>query len=707
LPLNEASDAQPAGGPAWRRDGEMTGAGTAQQTRPSGRLEGRPAPRWLQRVRPPRSAALEGTIAVVRLLPRVDARRTALLGAGVLAGSVLPVATGVCLGLLAGSVAGAAGLDSPAGRTTLVLFALVCLLSILERVAGQLHYTLATTFARQIDLHLQERVMAAVGRPEGVAHLEDPQILDLIKNAQGVGTEGIRPGSAVTALATLLPSWLRALGAAAVLLAFSPWLGLAWIAVWPLVLAVLMREFIRVSQAAGYGAATVRRAQYYADLALAPGAAKEVRVWGLLDWLVGRFQGAWLEAIEPVWRQRRPGRPVVWLSTAVVVGINLASYVLLAYAALRGDIALAALAVYAGSVQAASFFRAFDDPNAHLAYAAVAVPSLLDLERRLAPPPGPASPPPLVALSPDAPRQAVRFEGVRFAYPGQEVPVLDGLDLAIPAGRSLAIVGANGAGKTTLIKLLCGLYEPSGGRVTVDGVDLRTVLPADWQRRVAAIFQDFVQYHLTARENVGLGAPAHAGDLDRLRAAAEKAGAAEMIESLPRGWDTVLSRRYEGGTDLSGGQWQRIALARALFAVEPASRPPRSATAPPPGPTSPGARVLILDEPTAALDVRAEAALYDRFLELTAGLTTIVISHRFSTVRRADRIVVLDGGRVVEDGTHDSLVAAGGRYATMFALQAARFGADSQDSPGTRDAGATAGPAEGGPGVAAAEEVAR
>jgi ABC-type multidrug transport system fused ATPase/permease subunit len=690
----------------------MTGTGTAQQTRPSGLREGRPAPRWLRRVRPPRSAALEGTIAVVRLLPRVDARRTALLGAGVLAGSVIPVATGVCLGLLAGSVAGAAGLSSPAGRTTLVLFALVCLLSILERVVGQLHYTLATTFARQIDLHLQERVMAAVGRPAGVAHLEDPQILDLIKNAQGVGTEGLRPGSAVTALATLLPSWLRALGAGAVLLAFSPWLGLAWIVAWPLVLAVLMREYIRVSQAAGYSAATVRRAQYFADLALAPGAAKEVRVWGLLDWLVGRFQGAWLEAIEPVWRQRRPGRPVVWLTTAVVVGINLASYVLLAYAALRGDIALAALAVYAGAVQAASSFRAFDDPNAHLAYAAVAVPSLLDLERRLAPPPGPASPSPLVTLAPDAPREAVRFEGVRFAYPGQEAPVLDGLDLTIPAGRSLAVVGANGAGKTTLIKLLCGLYEPSGGRVTVDGVDLRTVPPADWQRRVAAIFQDFVQYHLTARENVGLGAPAHADDLDRLRAAAEKAGAAELIESLPRGWDTVLSRRYEGGTDLSGGQWQRIALARALFAVEG------------------GARVLILDEPTAALDVRAEAALYDRFLELTAGLsrspegarstpglprrpsapgalTTIVISHRFSTVRRADRIVVLDGGRVVEDGTHDSLVAAGGRYATMFALQAARFGADSQDSPGTRDAGETAGPAEGGPAVAAAEEVAR
>ncbi|HEX2516384.1 MAG TPA: hypothetical protein VH257_16885, partial [Chloroflexota bacterium] len=372
----------------------MTGTGTAQQTRRSGLPEGRPAARWQRRWRLPRSAALEGTLAVLRLLPRVDARRTALLGAGVLATAVLPVATGVCLGLLAGSVPAAAGAEpgSPAGRTTLALFALVCVLSVLGRLLGQLHTTLATTFARQIDRHLQERVMAAVGRPAGVAHLEDAEILDLIKNAQGVGTEGLRPGSAVTALATLLPSWLQALGGAAVLLAFSPWLGLAWIAVWPLVLGVLVREFIRVSQAAGYSAATVRRAQYFVDLALAPGAAKEVRVWGLLDWLVGRFQGAWLEAIEPVWRQRRPGRPVVWLSAAVVVGINLGSYALLAYAALRGDIALGALAVFVGAVQGASGFRAFDDPNAHLAYAAVAVPSLLELERRLAPSPHPAAP---------------------------------------------------------------------------------------------------------------------------------------------------------------------------------------------------------------------------------------------------------------------------------------------------------------------------
>jgi ABC-type multidrug transport system fused ATPase/permease subunit len=223
-------------------------------------------------------------------------------------------------------------------------------------------------------------------------------------------------------------------------------------------------------------------------------------------------------------------------------------------------------------------------------------------------------------------------------------------------------VGANGAGKTTLVKLLCRLYDPTEGRITVDGLDLRDVEARVWQRQVAAIFQDFAQYHLSARDNVGMSAPELAGDLERRRAAARKAAALELVESLPHGWDTVLSRQYTGGVDLSGGQWQRIALARALFAVEG------------------GARVLILDEPTASPYVRAEADLYDRFLDITAGLTTILISHRFSTVRRADHICVLADGHVVEQGTHDELVALGGRYARMFRLQAARFADEMEET---------------------------
>jgi ATP-binding cassette subfamily B protein len=254
------------------------------------------------------------------------------------------------------------------------------------------------------------------------------------------------------------------------------------------------------------------------------------------------------------------------------------------------------------------------------------------------------------------PRTSIRFEQVTFTYPGRSDPVVDCLDLEIQAGRSLAIVGENGAGKTTLVKLLARLYEPTGGRITVDGVDVRELSTTAWRRRIAAVFQDFARFELSAYDNVAFGALHAFDDSDKVQRAASDAGVLGIVERLERGWATTLSREYRFGAELSGGEWQRLALARALFGV------------------AAGAGVLILDEPTASLDVRGEAQLYERFLELTRGVTTIVISHRFSTVRRADRIVVVEHGRVIEDGTHADLVQRrGGRYAEMYALQASRF----------------------------------
>jgi ATP-binding cassette, subfamily B, bacterial len=243
------------------------------------------------------------------------------------------------------------------------------------------------------------------------------------------------------------------------------------------------------------------------------------------------------------------------------------------------------------------------------------------------------------------PASGIRLRGLRFAYPGGG-PVLDGVDLDIPAGTSLAIVGQNGAGKTTLAKLLCRLYDPQAGAVEVDGTDLRQLDLDGWRRRLTAVFQDFIRFELPLRDNV---APAGAPDADVVAALAE-AGADGLA-----GLDTVLARGYAGGIDLSGGQWQRVALARALCAVRL------------------GAGVVLLDEPTAQLDVRGEAEIFDRILAATRNCTTILISHRFSTVRHADRICVLEGGRVVELGSHDELIALGGRYRTMFDLQASRF----------------------------------
>jgi ATP-binding cassette subfamily B protein len=232
--------------------------------------------------------------------------------------------------------------------------------------------------------------------------------------------------------------------------------------------------------------------------------------------------------------------------------------------------------------------------------------------------------------------------------------VLDGFDLTIPAGSSLAIVGQNGAGKTTLAKLLCRLYDPQSGAIEIDGVDLRDFDLDSWRSRVAAVFQDFIRLEMPLRDNV---APGGAPD-EVVRAALASAGAAGLA-SL----DTVLARGYGGGTDLSGGQWQRVALARALCAVKL------------------GAGLVLLDEPTAQLDVRGEAEIFDRILSATRRCTTILISHRFSTVRHADRICVLEHGRLVEHGTHDELIALGGRYRTMFDLQAQRFSV-SEDEQG-------------------------
>jgi ATP-binding cassette, subfamily B, bacterial len=249
----------------------------------------------------------------------------------------------------------------------------------------------------------------------------------------------------------------------------------------------------------------------------------------------------------------------------------------------------------------------------------------------------------------------VRFRDVTFAYPGGS-PVLEHFDLTIPAGSSIAIVGQNGAGKTTLAKLLCRLYDPQSGAIEIDGVDLRELDLAAWRARVTAVFQDFIRFELPLRDNV---APSGAPEGD-VQAALESAGAGTLA-----GLDTVLARGYDGGTDLSGGQWQRVALARALCAVRV------------------GAGMVLLDEPTAQLDVRGEAEIFDRILTVTRHATTVLISHRFSTVRHADRICVLEQGRVIELGTHDELMARGGRYQTMFDLQAQRFTA-AEDEEGQR-----------------------
>jgi ATP-binding cassette subfamily B protein len=249
-------------------------------------------------------------------------------------------------------------------------------------------------------------------------------------------------------------------------------------------------------------------------------------------------------------------------------------------------------------------------------------------------------------------REGFRFENVGFRYPGSERWALRGASFDLAAGERLALVGENGAGKTTLVKLLARLYDPSEGRILLDGIDLREYDAEDLRRSIGVIFQDFVRYDLLARENIAVGQIEAIDDETRIQNAAGKSLADAVIGKLEHGYDHMLGRRFDGGANLSGGEWQKLALARAYLRE---------------------AQVLILDEPTAALDARAEYEVFRRFSELTAGRSAVLISHRFSTVRMADRILVLEGGRIIEDGTHAQLVEHGGRYAELFSLQAAGY----------------------------------
>lgn len=625
------------------------------------------------------SPAAAGNLHVLALLPRVNAGLTAALAAAIALGVALGVAFTFASGALVGAVSAAVagGWDSGAAAEAVRALAAAAALYTLRQVAGPVSNLLAHMLAWDLDRHLEARVMRAVNAPASIAHLEDPRVRDLVATAKEVGSGEFRPGSVVVALRNLLPFWLQSVVYAAVLSRYAWWMALGLLAVAHYAASVVRSENVRAAQVVLAQGGTVRRSQYLRELATTPAAAKEIRVFGLVGWLSDGFDREWLASMVPFWRGRAAAdRKVALVSLLVAAAQGLAA-LSLAWSAARGEIDLASLTVFLGALPGICSLGVGNADDDLMAYGGVAVPALLQLEAKLrdaaagearvARDAAGASPN-TAQLGDVAPSTGIAFERVTFRYPGGTADVLSGLDLVIPAGTSLAIVGANGAGKTTIVKLLCGLYEPSGGRITVDGVDLRDIDPRAWRRRVAAIFQDFIQYHLTARENVALGA-AGAPGWDRpvkrhaaLADAARRAGALGVIEALRNGWDTVLSREYAGGAELSGGEWQRVALARAFYAVEDG---PRGAAA--------GARVLILDEPTANLDVRAEAALYERFLDLTRGLTTIVISHRFSTVRRADRICVVEGGRAVELGTHEELLAATGRYAAMFRLQADRF----------------------------------
>jgi ABC-type multidrug transport system fused ATPase/permease subunit len=391
----------------------------------------------------------------------------------------------------------------------------------------------------------------------------------------------------------------------------------------------------------------VRDAQRHADyayrLAVDPPAAKELRLFGIASWVVDRFADRRRTLYELQYEATRLRERTVAGALAIVLAANAVVFWALADAVSDGRLGLGGATTFLQTAVGVSAI-AFGGLSWALDGAAAPAAAVLRLPEQM------AAAGALAAGSRPAaglPAQEIRFRDVTFGYDTSNRPVLDHFDLTIPAGTSMAIVGVNGAGKTTLAKLLCRLYDPQGGAVEIDGVDIRQLDVGDYRSRVAAVFQDYVRYELPLRDNVApRGAP------DEVVESALRAAGGHGLADL----DTILARGYDGGTELSGGQWQRVALARALAAVQL------------------GAGVVLLDEPTAQLDVRGEAEIFTRILAATRDCTTVLISHRFSTVRQADRICVLEAGRLVELGSHDELMALGGRYRTMFDLQASRFG---------------------------------
>lgn len=595
----------------------------------------RPGVRWI------------ATKALARAFPGLTALLIALIG---LTGA-LPAAFAFLVARLVTGLPSAVsdGLDSAAGHQVLgVLAGLAAVLLAVELVTAARQFVQAELY-RRYEEYLLARVMAATLSAPGLELFEDPTLAARVERTATLAED--EPGDLVAGLGTKWAAQVQGVAAAVLVGTVSPAAAVVLAAVW----VGVGRRVRADDQLLELGAShSQQRAIYLKNLAVLPTWAKEIRIFGLAGWLAEQFTDLWnLTQAEMRAARRVDRRTTIGLLIAVIAS-NAAVLSWAAWAAIHGTLEIGALTVLVQGMLGAMTL-ADQEGDLLIGYGATRIPDVVGVEDGAASlQTGAVGTIPAAGL----PHHEIRVEQVRFAYPGRDVAVYDGLDLRIEAGRSLAIVGLNGAGKTTLAKLIAGLNRPQAGRISIDGVDLADLDPGSWRRNLAVIFQDFVHYDLAARDNIGFGAieTLHYTDADkRATEAARRSGAEEIFAGLPDGLNTPLAPGFSGGVDLSGGQWQQIALARAMAAVQA------------------GAKVLILDEPTAHLDVRAEADIYDRFLDLTRGLTTIVISHRFSTVRHADRIVVIDAGRISEDGNHDQLIAAGGEYARLFAKQAMRY----------------------------------
>lgn len=588
-----------------------------------------------------------------------------VLGAGLLV--VAPLLVGAVVGQLPAVAEGRMG----AGFVLLLalLLATLPLGNAIEALAAVPLERLETSAERDVFL----RLGAAGSAQAGLASLEDPELAGRL---QQIGQQRWQLLAGIQlACGRLIGSALGLLGSAVALGVVFSW----WIA-GVLAVAAVARSL--------YGARNMNRqmdvwssqteGQKHAAYAFAQGmggAAKEVRIFGLAGFLRDRYWTHLTDALRPFWRLRRGQAMEASLVGLAQVAVMVGAVVYAGWRAEQGQLTLAELAATLPLVLAISAvnlqqFSEVQRGAVVYRWLRALDPNVVGVRGEPTSAGGAAGPVEVKARAPQ-----IVFDDVHFTYPRAGAPTLRGLSMTLEAGAAVALVGVNGAGKSTLVKLLAGAYRPTAGRILVDGIDLAELDEEGlrrWQRRIAPITQDFVRLALPAVDNVELGAgQLWSGRIDgtqrlpskEIQRAAARAGIVDLVERLPRQWATPLDKTMPGGADLSGGEWQRLALARALRAVDA------------------GAGVLVLDEPAAALDVESEARLVSGYLDLTRSVTSLVISHRFSVVRPVPKICVLDDGRIVEQGSHDDLMSAGGRYHDLFTMQASRYTSTAGGTP--------------------------
>jgi ATP-binding cassette subfamily B protein len=564
---------------------------------------------------------------------------TLALGAATAAGAVLPLGVAWVGKRIVDAVV--ARDRDLALRWVLTELALVLAMALVQRGLGLVRSLLGARLGIDINVAILEKALGLELR-----FFEDSEFYDKLTRARREASS--RPVALVTESFQLLQSLVTLVGYAALLVQFSGW-AVAGLLVATVPATVAEMRYSKLAFRVRNWRSPESRRLLYLEYVLANDEhAKEVKLFGLGPLLLDRYRKLAEDFYEEDRSLAVKRAAVTHALSLLATGAFYGAYAAMALLAAAqkitlGEMTLYILAFRQGQQSFQSMLGSIGGMYEHNLY----MSNLFEYLKVAAS----TSPPTSTSTSPStSPLTGIVFDRVSFKYPGKSDYAVRNIDLAIAPGESVALVGENGAGKTTLIKLLTRLYEPTEGRVVLDGRDLREWDHDALLRRFGVVFQDFNQYQLKLRENVGLGSVAHMEDDDRIARAVERGGASELVATLAGGLEAPLGRWFADGAELSGGQWQKIALARAFMREE--------------------SDILVLDEPTAALDANAEHAVFTRFRELAKGRTTIVISHRFPTVRMAQKIVVLDHGTIVETGSHDELVATGGRYARMFALQA-------------------------------------